>query len=209
MARSWQFYRDERVVGSDRSPRCFASVVGGHITPEWMLHSNRRLLCGNHHGIKQLKGKLSKNKVFTGQETVYNFTVAKDHDYFVGETGFLVHNAPPCGCGPGNPPSWITPGSLPPDEENLLLDTLSNLDNGTVPTGPTGVKWGSPFNNWGTPPNLPGGQGGVSPYQEYRVGSGGLGAGTRRVVHNPATGEAYYTWTHYGQAGCPPFVRIR
>ena len=28
-----------------------------------------------------------------GQETVYNFTVAKDHDYFVGETGFLVHNA--------------------------------------------------------------------------------------------------------------------
>lgn len=33
-----------------------------------------------------------------GQETVYNFTVAKDHDYFVGETGFLVHNAPPCGC---------------------------------------------------------------------------------------------------------------
>jgi hypothetical protein len=34
-----------------------------------------------------------------GQETVYNFTVAKDHDYFVGETGFLVHNAN-CGCGP-------------------------------------------------------------------------------------------------------------
>jgi intein/homing endonuclease len=28
-----------------------------------------------------------------GQETVYNFTVAKDHDYFVGQTGFLVHNA--------------------------------------------------------------------------------------------------------------------
>ena len=28
-----------------------------------------------------------------GQETVYNFTVDKDHDYFVGETGFLVHNA--------------------------------------------------------------------------------------------------------------------
>ena len=29
--------------------------------------------------------------------TVYNFTVDKDHDYFVGETGFLVHNAN-CGC---------------------------------------------------------------------------------------------------------------
>jgi hypothetical protein len=33
-----------------------------------------------------------------GQETVYNFTVANDHDYFVGETGFLVHNAGGCGC---------------------------------------------------------------------------------------------------------------
>jgi RHS repeat-associated protein len=32
-----------------------------------------------------------------GQETVYNFTVANDHDYFVGETGFLVHNAD-CNC---------------------------------------------------------------------------------------------------------------
>ncbi len=32
-----------------------------------------------------------------GQETVYNFTVDKDHDYFVGETGFLVHNKS-CGC---------------------------------------------------------------------------------------------------------------
>jgi RHS repeat-associated protein len=32
------------------------------------------------------------------EETVYNFTVAKDHDYFVGETGFLVHNAGGCGC---------------------------------------------------------------------------------------------------------------
>lgn len=27
------------------------------------------------------------------EETVYNFTVDKDHDYFVGQTGFLVHNA--------------------------------------------------------------------------------------------------------------------
>jgi len=27
-----------------------------------------------------------------GVETVYNFTVDQNHDYFVGETGFLVHN---------------------------------------------------------------------------------------------------------------------
>jgi len=32
------------------------------------------------------------------EETVYNFTVAKDHDYFVGQTGFLVHNAGSCPC---------------------------------------------------------------------------------------------------------------
>ena len=35
-----------------------------------------------------------------GQETVYNFTVDQNHDYFVGETGFLVHNAN-CGCDKG------------------------------------------------------------------------------------------------------------
>jgi len=33
-----------------------------------------------------------------GQETVYNFTVDQNHDYFVGETGFLVHNSPVCNC---------------------------------------------------------------------------------------------------------------
>jgi hypothetical protein len=43
-----------------------ASELGGHITPEWMLHSNLRLLCGNHFIIRQLKGKVSKNKAFTG-----------------------------------------------------------------------------------------------------------------------------------------------
>ena len=39
----------------------------------------------------------------SGEEPVYNFTVAKDHDYFVGETGFLVHNAGNCPCSWGNP----------------------------------------------------------------------------------------------------------
>jgi RHS repeat-associated protein len=31
-----------------------------------------------------------------GEGTVYNFTVEKDHDYFVGATGFLVHNVGLC-----------------------------------------------------------------------------------------------------------------
>jgi len=37
------------------------------------------------------------------QETVYNFTVDLNHDNFVGDVGFLVHNAGGCGCGPQNP----------------------------------------------------------------------------------------------------------
>jgi RHS repeat-associated protein len=138
--------------------------------------------------------------------TVYNFTVDKDHDYFVGDEGFLVHNAPgDCGC--GNLPSWITPGSLPPGEEESLLNTLGSIDNGTVPAGPTGIKWGSVFKNWAG--DLPGGQGPASPYQEYRVDPGSPDAGTLRVVQNSTTGETYYTWTHYGDTGCPSFVRIR
>ena len=49
-----------------------------------------------------------------GQETVYNFTVDKNHDYFVGETGFLVHNARcECSVGPFNgrsgPPGRLNP----------------------------------------------------------------------------------------------------
>lgn len=45
----------------------------------------------------------------SGTATVYNFTVANDHDYFVGETGFLVHNQN-CGCGPpfSSKAPWLT-----------------------------------------------------------------------------------------------------
>jgi RHS repeat-associated protein len=46
------------------------------------------------------------------RETVYNFTVGENHDYFVGETGFLVHNA-----GPQLPKNWIpftNPPQMPP-----------------------------------------------------------------------------------------------
>ena len=54
------------VPASVPTPRCSASELGGHITPEWVLRSNLRLLCGNHFTIRRLKGKLSKKKVFTG-----------------------------------------------------------------------------------------------------------------------------------------------
>ncbi len=35
-------------------------------------------------------------------QTVYNFTVDLNHDYFVGYQGLLVHNAPNCNCRSGN-----------------------------------------------------------------------------------------------------------
>ena len=34
--------------------------------------------------------------VLPGSAAVYNFEVADDHDYFVGDQGLLVHNAGPC-----------------------------------------------------------------------------------------------------------------
>ena len=76
-------------------------------------------------------------------------------------------------------------------------------------TGPIATKWGTSFKNWAG--DLPGPQGAASPYLEYRVApiSGTAGAGPLRVVVNQQTGEMYYTWTHYGDAGAPSFVKIR
>jgi RHS repeat-associated protein len=120
-----------------------------------------------------------------------------------------------CGAGTAGPTiAWIT-GDLPAAEESGLKDTLSHIDNGTVPAGPTSVKWGTPFKNFGAPSGqemlLPGGQGDNSPYLEYRVAPppGTSGAGPLRVVRNTQTAATYYTWTHYGDSGDPAFVRIR
>lgn len=41
-----------------------------------------------------------------------------------------------------DPIARIAPGSLPAAEESALLNTLSHIDNGTVPTGPLAKKWG-------------------------------------------------------------------
>ena len=72
-----------------------------------------------------------------GQETVYNFTVAKDHDYFVGETGFLVHNAPPCNCRSGNfqhefkhAPRFGVPGNWNNQNAALFQQALEGIVNG-------------------------------------------------------------------------------
>jgi guanyl-specific ribonuclease Sa len=103
----------------------------------------------------------------------------------------------------------INPGSLPAREESALDKTVGYIDSGTTPSGALATKWGVPFKNWDR--HLPGGVGRESPYLEYRVAPppGTSGAGPLRVVNNPQTGHMYYTWTHYGDTGYPPFVQIR
>ncbi len=106
-------------------------------------------------------------------------------------------------------PPWITAGALPAEEEGALLCALRHIENGTKPTGALSRKWGTCFRNRNL--DLPGPCAKSSPYLEYRVAPkpGTVGAGARRVVVDCQTGEMYYTWTHYGQSGAPPFVRIR
>jgi len=76
----------------------------------------------------------------TGEVTVYNFTVAKDHDYFVGETGFLVHNA---NCEPceghhiipkflgGNPNGKLA--FIPQSYHRLITNAFRTIAAGTGP----------------------------------------------------------------------------
>jgi guanyl-specific ribonuclease Sa len=100
--------------------------------------------------------------------------------------------------------SWITPGSLPKEEEEAVLKTLKYIDSGTIPNGKLRKKWGSRFRN--NEKYLPEGE-----YKEYRVEPppGSKKPGPRRIVVNVNTGEVYYTWTHYGDSGKPAFVRVR
>jgi len=71
-------------------------VKRGDSEPDWIPADHMRI--GDL--VQSLQGAWRRVVSITpveGQETVYNFTVANDHDYFVGETGFLVHNKN-CGC---------------------------------------------------------------------------------------------------------------
>jgi guanyl-specific ribonuclease Sa len=99
---------------------------------------------------------------------------------------------------------WITPKSLPINEEQAVLNTMKHIENGTVPSGKLSKKWGTPFGN--REGYLPAGN-----YLEYRVAPpvGNKGAGARRVVKNVDTGDLFYTWTHYGDSGDPAFLRIK
>jgi len=67
-------------------------VKRGDGAPAWIAAGEMRV--GDL--LQTVKGERKRVAAITAErksQTVYNFTVAKDHDYFVGETGFLVHNA--------------------------------------------------------------------------------------------------------------------
>ena len=167
-------------------------------TPADQLHIGDHLQ--SSHGVQIT---ITAIRDHTATMVTYDLTINTLHTYYVaaGTTPVLVHN---CGTVP-----FITPGSLPAGEESALDDTLANIDAGTVPTDATARRWGIPFQNRGG--DLPGGQMDQSPYTEYRVSppDGTSGAGPLRVVVDSDTGATYYTWTHYGDTGNPPFVRIR
>ena len=111
--------------------------------------------------------------------------------------------------------SWLMPGSLSAAEEADVVNTLHHLDAGTTPLWlhpqAKGV-FGRPYRNLPTMNGdaLPGTPG-TGGYEEYDVAppAGTATRGPRRVVRNTATGELYYTNTHYGDAGQPSFWRIR
>jgi hypothetical protein len=75
--------------------------------------------------------------------------------------------------------------------------------NGTVTGGATG-KWGAQHGN--SENNLPPGG-----YKEYyvRAPEGTNGFGNRRIVVHNKTGAIYYSSTHYGERGNPPFILLR
>jgi Pretoxin HINT domain len=66
-------------------------VKRGESAPGWLPAAEIRLgdLVQSMQGAWRMVVAIAP---LPGQETVYNFTVDQNHDYFVGEQGLLVHN---------------------------------------------------------------------------------------------------------------------
>jgi hypothetical protein len=58
------------------------------------MHVGDQVLTLGQHWVK-----VNAIKTLEGQQTVYNFEVGGDHDYFVGKVGELVHNIGSCAFG--------------------------------------------------------------------------------------------------------------
>jgi hypothetical protein len=112
--------------------------------PSGQMQVGDRLLTIDGHW-----SRITAITLLKGEAPVYNFTVAKDHDYFVGQTGFLVHNAN-CPCSWGNPNTledhFLRHGpdfgsTSPEDYANQAAQFLQDSQANGLPTkiGPGGV----------------------------------------------------------------------
>jgi RHS repeat-associated protein len=113
--------------------------------PFWARHgddtSGRWIVSGQLQAgdlLQTLDGQWRRITAITplqNEATVYNFTVANDHDYFVGQTGFLVHNAGGCGCKPINYvrpyiQQWVKDAVMEAadfTEDGLMIDPNSRI----------------------------------------------------------------------------------
>ncbi|MBN9609602.1 MAG: hypothetical protein J0I11_09835 [Actinobacteria bacterium] len=97
-----------------------------------------------------------------------------------------------------------------PGEKEGVQATLDAIKAGTVAvlTHNNGKRWAYPHNN--RDGDLPGsrGSGGYLEYYVEKDPASTTYHGDRRIVVHQATGRKYYTWTHYGENGSPPFVLI-
>ena len=143
----------------------------------------------------------------------YNISVATSETFYVraGDAtaeadSVWVHNCPP---------PYFDIKRLPQERQDAVADTLSHINKGTRPAGPTGRRWGVEFENrpraGESRPDLPAkdAKGNLITYTEYRVSPrpGQSGGGTDRIVIG-SDGNRYYTGSHYGDMGGKPFVRI-
>jgi len=127
------------------------------------------------------------------QETVYNFTVDQNHDYFVGETGFLVHNAKFCGpCGRRRTPQENREArNFFKNNKQEARDQWEGRDGNQWPNDENGMPWpaehtpslkegGDPMNVYPRDPGAPDphnipGPNGLTDYQIW----GALGTAAR------------------------------
>jgi len=96
-------------------------------------------------------------KPLEGLQTVYNFEVDGDHDYYVGKSGVLVHNALLCNPklvyrGGSGTPSNLTPR---PGVDTSGLSTFDNLEAATPPGGKAQIIDVSKLNQLSALPDAP------------------------------------------------------
>ena len=92
-------------------------------------------------------------------------------------------------------------------EKTAIEAALMAFDDGKTPTltHPNGMKWGDVFGNHDG--DLP-----AANYKEYYVQKATGSStyhGNRRLVIDSKNERVYYSWTHYGDNGDPPFVLLR